>query len=481
MDSCCVALQSCHTALQDPNVLKRMAEEAKDFAVSHGLCMKCKSSEPDSYTFLPFCLLPSPFPRKAFNQVKALQQSINLLIHRVAHDYEFLRDCLQSTIETDEFTASIFKIYEKVREAGFPQPLSLGLLRSDYMLDLKASKEAVLDGRPMQVEVNTIASSFGGISPVLQKQHRHILKSLGITASDEQLPECKTDKNLANGLLAAWSAYNNKKAAILFVVEEETYNVCDQRLLEHSIQKSKLSVQVMRRRFSELRTCKVNDGNLFVDGVEIAVVYYRTAYAPEQMDAQSWEVRLRIELSRAIKCPSVQYHLAGTKKVQQVLAQPGVLDRFFTNKGITDSVRATFTGLYSLDLTPEGHKAAFEGISSPNKFVLKPQREGGGNNVYGEDVRTKLNELGRTKAREGYILMELIEPPVTTNYIVRPGGVMEPHSIVSELGIFGVILGDQDDILHNSEAGHILRTKAKGTSEGGICAGFAALDGVYLV
>lgn len=349
------------------------------------------------------------------------------------------------------------------------------------MLDLKASKEAVLDGRPMQVEVNTIASSFGGISPVLQKQHRHILKSLGVTASDEQLPECKTAKNLANGLLEAWSAYNNKKAAILFVVEEETYNVSDQRLLEHSIQKSKLSVQVMRRRFSELHTCKVDGGNLFVDGVEIAVVYYRTAYAPEQMDAQSWEVRLRIELSRAIKCPSVQYHLAGTKKVQQVLAQPGVLDRFFTNKGITDSVRATFTGLYSLDLTPEGHKAALEGINNPNKYVLKPQREGGGNNVYGEDVRTKLEELGRTKAREGYILMELIEPPVTTNYIVRPGGVMEPHSIVSELGIFGVILGDQDDILHNSEAGHILRTKANGTSEGGICAGFAALDGVYLV
>lgn len=482
MDSCCAALQSCHVALQDPNVLKRTAEEAKDFAVSHGLCMKSTSSgEPDSYTFVPFCLLPSPFPRKAFHYVKALQQDINLLIHRVAHDYEFLRDCLQSTIETDEFTASIFKIYEKVRESGFPQPLSLGLVRSDYMLDLKGSDGGALDARPLQVEVNTIACSSGGISPVLQKQHRHILKGLGITASDEQLPECRTDKNIANGLLAAWSAYNNDKAAILFVVEEETYYVCDQRHVEYSIQESKLSVRVMRRRFSELLTCKVNDGNLFVGGVEIAVVYYRTAYAPQQMDAKSWEVRLRIELSRAIKCPSVQYHLAGTKKVQQVLAQPDVLGRFFTNKVIADSVHATFTGLYSLDLTPEGHKAALDGINNPNKYVLKPQREGGGNNVYGEDVRTKLKELGRTKAREGYILMELIEPPITTNYIVRPGGTVEPHSIVSELGIFGVILGDQDDILHNSEAGHILRTKAKGTSEGGICAGFGALDSVYLV
>ncbi|KAH8008771.1 hypothetical protein HPB51_004161 [Rhipicephalus microplus] len=139
-------------------------------------------------------------------------------------------------------------------------------------------------------------------------------------------------------------------AAILFVVEEETYNVCDQRNLEYAIREMHESVKVMRRKFSELHNCTIQEGNLIVDGVEIAVVYYRTAYAPQQMDAKCWDTRLRIELSRAIKCPSVQYHLAGTKKVQQVLAQPDVLERFFTNKVIANSIRATFTGLYSLDL-----------------------------------------------------------------------------------------------------------------------------------
>ena len=34
-----------------------------------------------------------------------------------------------------------------------------------------------------------------------------------------------------------------------------------------------------------------------------------------------------LERSRAIKCPSAAFHLAGTKKVQQVLAEPGVLER----------------------------------------------------------------------------------------------------------------------------------------------------------
>lgn len=389
--------------------------------------------------------------------------------------------CNCSTIEIDEFTASIYKIYEVVRENGFPQPLSLGLLRSDYLLDVSSPTEDARNGNPKQVEVNTIASSFGGVSPVLQKQHKHILKTLGIRVHDDQMPENKSDKLLAAGLVAAWSAYKNEKAVIMFVVEEVTFNICDQRMLEYAVKKVKPHLKVIRRSFSELQDCLLKEGNLMVDGDEVAVVYYRTGYAPQQMRKQDWDVRLRMELSRAIKCPSVQYHLAGTKKVQQVLAKPGVLERFFTNKSTVDKLLATFTGLYSLDLDPEGHQAVEKALANPASYVLKPQREGGGNNLYGMEAKQKLISMGRSKEREGYILMELIRPPVTTNYIIRAGAAADPVSIINELGIFGVILGDQDDILVNDEAGFILRSKRTGTSEGGISAGFGALDSVILV
>lgn len=36
-----------------------------------------------------------------------------------------------------------------------------------------------------------------------------------------------------------------------------------------------------------------------------------------------------MEQSSAIKCPSISYHLAGTKKIQQELAKPNVLERYF--------------------------------------------------------------------------------------------------------------------------------------------------------
>ena len=44
---------------------------------------------------------------------------------------------------------------------------------------------------------------------------------------------------------------------------------------------------------------------------------------------QSWEARLLIERSLAVKCPDIATQLAGTKKVQQEVARPGVLEKFF--------------------------------------------------------------------------------------------------------------------------------------------------------
>lgn len=45
--------------------------------------------------------------------------------------------------------------------------------------------------------------------------------------------------------------------------------------------------------------------------------------------------------------------------------------------------------------------------------------------------------------RSAWILMERILPPVTKGYMVRPSGPSPPPlvDLVSELGIFGVIIG----------------------------------------
>ena len=59
-----------------------------------------------------------------------------------------------------------------------------------------------------------------------------------------------------------------------------------------------------------------------------------------------------MERSAAIKCPTVPYQLSGTKKVQQVLAQPGMVEKFLPEASAeaVKKIRQTFAGQYTMDM-----------------------------------------------------------------------------------------------------------------------------------
>ncbi|KAJ2899085.1 Glutathione synthetase [Coemansia aciculifera] len=140
--------------------------------------------------------------------------------------------------------------------------------------------------------------------------------------------------------------------------------------------------------------------------------------------------------SRAIPVPNLAYHLAGCKKIQQVLAQPGIVERFIDDAQAAMLVRECFVGLYPLDNTDEGQRAYEMAMSNPSNYVVKPQREGGGYNTYGDDIPKLLSTLS-DEERKGYILMELIRAPGFKNVLLR-NGQLDSLEVVSELGIYGV-------------------------------------------
>ena len=81
----------------------------------------------------------------------------------------------------------------------------------------------------------------------------------------------------------------------------------------------------------------------------------------------------------------------------------------------------------------ESEKAIKLAFEEPEHFVLKPQREGGGNNVYKENIPSFLKSLDK-KDWGAYILMELINPPLYKNKLIRNGEIFH-EDIISELGI----------------------------------------------
>jgi len=230
--------------------------------------------------------------------------------------------------------------------------------------------------------------------------------------------------------------------------------------------------------------------------IEITTVYFRAGYGPEDYKTPAnWASRVYLERSRAIKCPTILAQLAGSKKVQQVLVKPSpvpqsILTRFLPNSSpeTIAKLQSTFAAIYPLDNSPLGEKARAIATDPALacSYVLKPQREGGGNNIFG----TKIPEYLRSIPEDhwgGYILMELIVSPRVQNMVVRNGEV-NSGEVVGELGVYGVCLWDAKakksggcGVSKNYEAGWLLRTKSRDSEEGGVAAGYGCVDSVFLV
>jgi glutathione synthase len=139
-----------------------------------------------------------------------------------------------------------------------------------------------------------------------------------------------------------------------------------------------------------------------------------------------------------------------------------------------------FAGLYNLSAEEDNTcvlKSTIErAMSSPSSFLMKPQREGGGNNIVGADLSRSLQEMSPAEL-SAYILMDRIQSPSAMSTIVRCG---QPSALLCtcELGIYGVYIGygGEDGEILNDDAGYLLRVKPASSVEGGVAAGFAGLS-----
>lgn len=316
------------------------------------------------------------------------------------------------------------------------------------------------------------------------------------------LPDNTSTQALAAGLRFAFDTYAkstpNKSCCIIFLVQDPERNIFDQRHLEYELQTHHSPIPVFRLPFAHVlsrtsvaetpkRELLYHLPNNPTKTFEVAVVYFRAGYGPQDYpDATAWKSRLQIERSNAIKCPTILTQLAGAKKVQQVLATPGnsILKRFIsTSQAELEAIEKTFTNIFPLDNSPAGLEARKLALD-PERckgYVLKPQREGGGNNIYRSSIPPFLKSLPETHWKS-YILMEIITPPPVHNLILRHGAV-ERGGVICELGVYGACLWNQamKEVLYNEESGYLLRTKGDTSEEGGVAAGFGSMDSCRLI
>lgn len=335
------------------------------------------------------------------------------------------------------------------------------------------------------IEFNTISSAIGPLSDRVKLLQEYVNKKY----RQEHVDTSKIDKGkivgdeIVSALSGARDLYEKKggeNTIILFINEDNVQVVSDIRVIWDKLIEEKGIEPV------SLTMDEVANGAVTVDpatgvltltstGQEVSLVYYRTGYVPQNYPGKAYDGRLILEKSAAIKCPSIDLQLMTFKKVQEKLGTDEVWAKAFGSelqaaKPIFEGKMWGFEDLEAVRSTIEDCKV------NPGQYVLKTQREGGGNNYFGSAIiplLEKEDELWQ------YSLMKRVFPQSFEATLIRGNDSWTGDSI-SELGIFGHILFDAEgNELVNEDIGTMMRTKPSTTDEGGVCAGFAYVDCPY--
>ncbi|NJK54715.1 MAG: glutathione synthase [Pleurocapsa sp. SU_5_0] len=433
---------------------------AVDLALACALLQRTQTGD---LTHCPLMLSPAIITNLLITQLESLAQPLALLIHRVANNLDFLGEQLQFTAASDEYTGFLLSLAQEQRRQD---SLRFSLTRSDYFMTQTEGLR--------QVEFNTIAASYIGLSEKITEFHK-IWGNLQNETWD-LLPN-QPIAAVADAFVDVMKEYNVSNACVLFVVQANERNVFDQRLLEIAL--IERGIKVVRASLEAIgEQGELRQGHLSINGKIAAITYFRAGYRPDELESKiARQGRQLIARSTTVSVPDLPTHLAGTKKIQQVLTNPQLLKLFLNEEDIA-IVRTAFAQIYTLDVQIE-----FEGkmmlareaaILQPEQFVLKPQREGGGFNLYGEDLRQCLKNL-QAEAGNAYILMERLYPPMSPGWGLRDGKLWEGQ-VVHEIGQYGILIAHGDRILTNQAAGYLVRTKLGEMNEGGISAGYGHLN-----
>jgi len=425
----------------------------------------------------PLALLPSPTPRERVEELIALGPIFSRLVDAVACDVCWLYGRLEPLRSVDPWMDRLLGLMDEVYIAGgvgkdIRSEPRLLLLRQDYLPNF--------DGRYLQVEINTIAVAFAGLTDHVSRLHADALTSFCPGGPGAPLLDNEPGRDFARALANAHHLYcagappGHTNASVCFLVFEGDHLEMDQQHTAAELEM--LGVRSFRahiRRHFELRPAGPG-GALYVDGTEVSVIYFHCTYAPDQLKSEEdWANRRIIELSRAVKAPSLPTHLAGCKKVQEILSDTDQLRRFLPEH---EALRAASVFARQLDPSSSANAAEVaKAIDCPEKWVLKPQREGGGNNRYGKELVETLRSASEAE-RAQYTLMEKITSTPYPALMMRGNGSAERKHAVSELGIFAALLAVGDQELLNTVGGAMLRTKDASSNEGGVCAGHGVID-----
>jgi glutathione synthase len=263
------------------------ASEKQSWCLTHGIVM-ATGQFVDAGNMLPIirhapiAIDPFLFPKKSFQKAIDLAPIFNDLMNIVSRDDKWLLETLHLIPESDLFTRQLIKIYKAITTkevTSWHQSITLAINRSDYM-----QHQVENDSRDLlQVEINTIASSFGALSTKLSNMHQAFNKMHRIPCD---IPANNAIKGISNAIHTAHDRFleqiqkTNGDAITIIVVQPNEKNFSDQMLIQFELLET-FGVQMIRASLTDLHNKSRLDessGLLFFGDKIVSVIYFRAGY-----------------------------------------------------------------------------------------------------------------------------------------------------------------------------------------------------------
>lgn len=153
------------------------------------------------------------------------------------------------------------------------QRIHFAIMRLDYMFATGSNSAASLK----QIEINTIAVGLCGIgTDAMLSVHKHVLRTKKLNGLLDRLPQNTAFEVIANALVAAWRAYKNPNAILVFVVTVEERLIFDHRAIEFKINELDANISIFRYTLHDFVNARMD-----INSCLFMYVYLSTSVIPE--------------------------------------------------------------------------------------------------------------------------------------------------------------------------------------------------------
>lgn len=364
-------------------------------------------------------------------------------------------------IDTDDI---FYHTLNKIRKIKPKKSVEGFFIRVDYLLD----EDEVMK----QVEINTISCAFVFWGPVLNRIHGTVHEGTLVSDSDTQfLDFLEKIKNYCEGEICILidndtsmnSGNYNEKALIIDLCQKRGikmghHSFNDIRTFGFFTYKNEpVTDEEMKRRIDEQDPFDEPLQMIF-NKMKVFGLYYRWFYNHNHYTEKDFILRAKLECCSAFSLPSVEVQMAGLKIFQMKLTEKTYLMNLISIPEIGE-IYEHFGEFKSITKLEPGDE---------ENFILKSTLEGGGNNVYGEDIVKYEGD------NSNVFLMKKIISPVYSNAFLDE----VERKIIPEIGIMGWLISIDGEIIYNENAGYICRSKDEKSKECGVSCGFGALDSI---